>query len=38
MTEMMHMERRDISYDDFLNELMNVYQDSLRFSGENAGG
>ena len=38
MSDMMHTKRRDVSYDDVINELINVYQDSLTFSGENAGG
>ena len=38
MGEMMHTRKRDVNYDDVINELIDVYQDSLRFSGENAGG
>lgn len=38
MNDMMHAKKRDISYDDVINELIDVYQDSLAFSGENAGG
>ncbi|HEX7033160.1 MAG TPA: hypothetical protein VF172_09185 [Nitrososphaera sp.] len=38
MNDMMHSKRRDIDHDDVINELIDVYQDSLRFSGENAGG
>jgi predicted CopG family antitoxin len=38
MDDMMHARRRNLSYDDVINELINIYQDSLTFSGENAGG
>jgi predicted CopG family antitoxin len=38
MDDMMHTKKRDISHDDVINELIDVYQDSLRFSGENSGG
>jgi hypothetical protein len=38
MDDMMHARKRNINYDDLINELIDVYQDSLRFSGENAGG
>jgi predicted CopG family antitoxin len=38
MNDMMHTKKQDVNYDDVLNELIDVYQDSLRFSGENAGG
>jgi predicted CopG family antitoxin len=38
MDDMMNAKRRDMSYDDVINELINIYQDSLTFSGENAGG
>lgn len=38
MSDMMHSKKRDINHDDVINELIDVYQDSLRFSGENAGG
>ena len=38
MSDMMHTKKHDVSYDDVLNELIDVYQDSLRFSGEHAGG
>jgi predicted CopG family antitoxin len=38
MNDIMHSKMRDVSYDDIINELINVYQDSLTFSGENAGG
>lgn len=38
MNDMMHTQKRDVNYDDVINELIDVYQDSLRFSGENAGG
>ena len=38
MNDMMHTKKRDITHDDVINELIDIYQDSLRFSGENAGG
>jgi hypothetical protein len=38
MNDMMHAKRYDVNHDDVINELIDVYQDSLRFSGENAGG
>jgi predicted CopG family antitoxin len=38
MDDMMHTKKRNINYDDVINELIDIYQDSLRFSGENAGG
>lgn len=38
MNDMMHTRKRNVNYDDIINELIDVYQDSLRFSGENAGG
>ncbi|HZB00173.1 MAG TPA: hypothetical protein VE308_04025 [Nitrososphaera sp.] len=38
MNDMMHTEKRNISYDDAINELIDVYQDRLALSGESAGG
>ena len=38
MSDIMHTKKHDIDYDDVINELIDVYQDNLRFSGENAGG
>jgi hypothetical protein len=38
MNDMMHTEKRNISYDDVINELIDVYQDRLALSGESAGG
>ena len=38
MNDMMHSKKRNVDYDDVVNELIDVYQDSFRFSGENAGG
>jgi len=38
MSDMMHTKKHDVNYDDVINELIDVYQDSLMFSGENAGG
>jgi hypothetical protein len=36
--EISHQKKRDVDYGDVINELINVYQDSITFSGENAGG
>ncbi|HEX2615729.1 MAG TPA: hypothetical protein VHL10_09560 [Nitrososphaera sp.] len=38
MNDMMHAKKNDVNYDDVINELIDVYHDSLAFSGENAGG
>lgn len=38
MEDMMHSKGHDVDYCDVINELINVYQDSITFSGENAGG
>ena len=38
MNDVMHTEKRNISYDDIINELIDVYQERLALSGENAGG
>ncbi len=38
MNDIMHIEKRNLSYDDVINELIDVYQDRLALSGENAGG
>jgi hypothetical protein len=38
MKDMMHEKKRDVDYNDVINTLINAYQDSLTFSGENAGG
>jgi hypothetical protein len=38
MNDLMHTEKRNINYDDVINELIDVYQDRLALSGENAGG
>jgi predicted CopG family antitoxin len=38
MNDIMHTEKRNLSYDDVINELVDVYQDRLALSGENAGG
>ncbi|MDQ3854729.1 MAG: hypothetical protein M3251_06045 [Thermoproteota archaeon] len=38
MNDIMHAEKRNLSYDDVINELIDVYQDRLALSGENAGG
>jgi hypothetical protein len=34
----MHTQKRNISFDDVINELIDVYEDRLALSGENAGG
>ena len=38
MNDKMHTEKRDLSYGDVINELIDVYEDRLALSGENAGG
>jgi hypothetical protein len=38
MNDMMHTEKRNINYDDVINELIEAYQERLALSGENAGG
>jgi predicted CopG family antitoxin len=38
MNDMMHTEKHNISYEDVINELIDVYQERLALSGENAGG
>jgi hypothetical protein len=38
MNDMMHTEKRNINYDDVINELIDVYQERLALSGENSGG
>jgi hypothetical protein len=38
MNDIMHTEKRNLCYDDVINELIDVYQDRLALSGENAGG
>lgn len=38
MNDIMHTEMRNISYDEVINELIDVYQDRLALSGESAGG
>lgn len=38
MNDIMHTQKRNISYDDVINELIDVYEDRLALSGENAGG
>ncbi len=36
--EIMNAKRHDVDYSDVINELIDSYQDSLAYSGENAGG
>jgi predicted CopG family antitoxin len=38
MKDIMHTQKRNISYDDVINELIDVYEDRMALSGENAGG
>jgi len=38
LKDIMHLKKRNVSYDDVINELIDVYQDRLALSGENAGG
>ena len=38
MNDIMHTEKRNLNYDDVINELIDAYQDRLALSGENAGG
>lgn len=38
MNDMVHIEKRNLSYDDVINQLIDVYQERLALSGENAGG
>ena len=38
MNDIMGSKRHDVDYDYVINELIDTYQDSLAFSGENAGG
>jgi hypothetical protein len=38
MNDIIHTQKRNLSYDDVINELIDVYQDRLALSGENAGG
>jgi hypothetical protein len=38
MNDIMHDKKHSFDYDDIINELIDVYQDNLAFSGEGAGG
>jgi hypothetical protein len=38
LQEMMNSRKKDVDYDYLINELIDTYQDSQAFSGENAGG
>lgn len=38
LNDMMHTKKHDVDYSDVIDVLIDVYQDSLNFSGENAGG
>jgi hypothetical protein len=35
---MVHIEKRNLSFEDVINQLIDVYQERLALSGENAGG
>jgi hypothetical protein len=38
MSDIMHDKKYSFNYDDVINELIDVYQDSLALSGESTGG
>ncbi|HEY9407381.1 MAG TPA: hypothetical protein VIP53_08045 [Nitrososphaera sp.] len=38
MNEMVHLEKRNLSFEDVINQLIDVYQERIALSGENAGG
>lgn len=38
LNDMASAKKHDLDYDYVINELIDTYQDSLAFSGENAGG
>ena len=38
MDDIMRIKKRNFSYDDVINELIDVYQERLALSGENTGG
>ncbi len=38
MNDMVNAEKRNLSYDDAINQLIDVYQEHQALSGENAGG
>ena len=38
MNDMVHIEKRNLSYDDVIYQLIDVYQERLALSGENASG
>jgi predicted CopG family antitoxin len=38
MNDMEHSEKRNLSYDDVINQLIDAYQERLALTGENAGG
>ncbi len=38
LNDMMSARKMDLDFDFVINELIDTYQDSLSFSGENAGG
>jgi hypothetical protein len=38
MNDMVHIEKRNLSFEDVINQLIDAYQERLALSGENAGG
>ncbi len=38
LDDMVHLEKRNLSYDDVINQLIDSYQERLALTGENAGG
>ncbi len=38
MNDMMHTQKRNINFDDVINELIDAYKERQGLSGENAGG
>ncbi len=38
MNDMVYAEKRNLSYDDVINQLIDIYQERLALNGENAGG
>ena len=38
MNDMVHSEKRNLSYEDVINQLIDAYYEHLALSGENAGG
>jgi hypothetical protein len=38
MSDIAHAEKRNLSYDDVINHLIDIFQERQALSGENAGG